>query len=250
MSFENSSVFTKENLNMYFKELSKEYKKLGGRKMPVEIILIGGAAIIENYGFRDMTTDIDAILPSVSIMNEAINHIGERFGLPKDWLNSDFIKTDSYTPELFRYSVPYRTFNQILDVRIVTGEYIIAMKLRSARKYKKDLSDIVGILNEHEVAGNSISFEMIDKAVKNLYGSWSDFSEDAVNFIRKTFDVGRYQERYVQIRESEKSVKEMLVDFQDRYPGVLSGENLSSVVEKRAEKLNKTDILKKLKGRL
>ncbi len=56
---ENSKVFTKENINLYFRDLSKQYKKLGGKNTPVEIILIGGAAIIENYGFRDMTTDID-----------------------------------------------------------------------------------------------------------------------------------------------------------------------------------------------
>ena len=76
MSTENYEVFTKENLSMYLSELSKEYKRLGGRKIPVEIILIGGAAIIESYGFREMTTDIDALLPSVSIMKEAINHVG------------------------------------------------------------------------------------------------------------------------------------------------------------------------------
>ena len=42
MSTENYEVFTKENLSMYLSELSKEYKRLGGRRMPVEIILIGG----------------------------------------------------------------------------------------------------------------------------------------------------------------------------------------------------------------
>ena len=62
MSFENSNVFNKENLDTYLKALGKEYSKLGGRKMPAELILIGGAAILENYGFRDMTTDVDAII--------------------------------------------------------------------------------------------------------------------------------------------------------------------------------------------
>ena len=59
---DNTIEFTKENIDLYFKELSKEYKKLGGRNTPAEIVLIGGAAIIENYGFRNMTTDIDAII--------------------------------------------------------------------------------------------------------------------------------------------------------------------------------------------
>ena len=65
---DNTTEFTKESIDLYFNELSKEYKKLGGRNTPVEIILIGGAAIIESYGFRNMTTDIDAILPAMGIM--------------------------------------------------------------------------------------------------------------------------------------------------------------------------------------
>ena len=43
-----SETFNKDNLDMIFKELAKEYKKLGGKAVPAEIILIGGAAIIEN----------------------------------------------------------------------------------------------------------------------------------------------------------------------------------------------------------
>jgi len=61
---DNTVEFTKDNIDLYFKELSKEYKKLGGRNCPAEIVLIGGAAIIESYGFRNMTTDIDAIIPA------------------------------------------------------------------------------------------------------------------------------------------------------------------------------------------
>lgn len=121
MSSNNSNKFNKNNLDNYLNELSKEYKRLGGRKTPVEIILIGGAAIIENYGFRDMTTDIDAILPSMSNMKEAINRVGDKFGLSNGWLNADFMKTSSYTDKLFQYSVYYKTFNQVLNVRILSG---------------------------------------------------------------------------------------------------------------------------------
>ena len=47
--------FTKENLNTTLKELGKEFRKLNGTKTPAEIILIGGAAILANYGFREVT---------------------------------------------------------------------------------------------------------------------------------------------------------------------------------------------------
>ena len=53
MSSDNKNVFTKENLDTYLKELAKEFRKINGKSMPAEIILIGGAAILVNYGFRD-----------------------------------------------------------------------------------------------------------------------------------------------------------------------------------------------------
>lgn len=72
MSSENSNYFTKNNLDEYLKELGKEYRRLNGKSMPAEIILIGGAAIIANYGFRDMTTDVDAVILAASSMKDAI----------------------------------------------------------------------------------------------------------------------------------------------------------------------------------
>ena len=35
---------------------------------PCEIILIGGASILANYGFRDMTYDMDAVILASSVM--------------------------------------------------------------------------------------------------------------------------------------------------------------------------------------
>ena len=46
--------FTKENLDSYLKELAKEYRKLNGKTMPAEIILIGGPSVLANYGFRNI----------------------------------------------------------------------------------------------------------------------------------------------------------------------------------------------------
>ena len=249
MSTDNSKVFTKENLDLYLNELSKEYKKMGGRKVPVEIILIGGAAIIENYGFREMTTDVDAILPSVSIMKEAINRVGDRFGLPNGWLNADFTKTDSYSLRLSQYSVPYKTFNQVLNVRTVVGEYLIAMKLRAGRRYKNDLSDIVGILAEHQATQKPISYEMIDTAVKNLYGGWEKFSEEAVSFIRGIMQEDDYISAYAQTQHDEKRAKEILLDFQEDYPGVLDEKNINSILNTQAKQTSKSSVLAKLRNK-
>lgn len=57
-----NTTFTKANLDRYLSLLAKEYRKRSGTQIRAEIILIGGAAVLTNYGFRDMTYDIDAII--------------------------------------------------------------------------------------------------------------------------------------------------------------------------------------------
>lgn len=79
MSFDG---FTREKLDTYLKELAKEFRRLNGKSMPAEIVLVGGAAILTNYGFRDMTTNIDAVIHAASSMKDAINHVGDKFDLP------------------------------------------------------------------------------------------------------------------------------------------------------------------------
>ena len=231
MSTETINVFKKDNLDLYLKELAKEYKKLVGRNMPAEIILIGGAAVIENYGFRDMTTDVDAVISAASAMKDAIDRIGDRFDLPNGWLNADFQKTSSYSSKLLQYSSFYRTFYQVLNVRVVTGEYLIAMKLRAFRHYKNDLSDIIGILAEHEKRGDPMTFERIEKAVANLYGSWDGFPNGAKDFILNTLSAGTYEKIYGLVRQNEKDAKVDLIDFEEKYPGALKADNVDDVLQ-------------------
>ena len=39
-------LFTKENIDNLLFQLAKEFKRLNGRKIPAEIVIIGGAAIV------------------------------------------------------------------------------------------------------------------------------------------------------------------------------------------------------------
>ena len=225
-----SETFNKDNLDMIFKELAKEYKKLGGKAVPAEIILIGGAAIIENYGFRDMTTDVDAVIEAASMIKDAVNHVGDRLNLPNGWLNDDFKKTESYSSHLSEVSEYYRTFSGVLHIRTISAEYLIAMKLKSGRKYKNDLSDVVGILAEHKRDGKDISYEMIDAAMKKLYGGWDAVPQDSITFIRKLIERGDYESIFKDIRDSEKQAKELLLDFENKYPDVTNTENVESIL--------------------
>lgn len=150
--------FTKENLDICLKELAKQFRKRNGSKMPAEIILIGGASVLINYGFREMTYDMDAIIQSSGAMRDAITLVGDKLGLPYGWLNTDFIEAI----------------------------------------YEKD---------------------------------------DLKEFYR-------------QCREMELENKDILVEFQDDYPGVLNGDNLADILRAAREKKNKTTLNQRLQSEL
>jgi hypothetical protein len=245
MSSDSTICFTKDNLDTYLKELAKEFRKLNGNSMPAEIILIGGAAILANYGFRDMTTDVDAVIHASSSMKDAINRVGDRFNLPHGWLNTDFTRTSSYSPKLDEVSGYYKTFSNVLQIRAISAEYLIAMKLRSGRKYKNDMSDVIGILAEHEKRGTPITQEKIDTALQTLYGGWVDIPTDARAFITDALRNGRYEEVYASIREEEKRSRDILVGFERDYPGVTKEANVDDILAML--KAKKSPVLEKLR---
>lgn len=232
-------TITKEKLAQYLKELAKEFRKRNGKSAPAEITLIGGASVVINYGFRESTYDMDAILDAASSIRDAITFVGDKYGLPKGWINEDFKKTDSYTPRIVQYSRYYRTFSNILTVRTVTAEYLVAMKLKSGRQYKFDRSDVIGILWEQEKQGDPLTLERIRKAVVDLYDSYDVLSNDIKQFIEKAIQDGRYAEMYDRVRQAEAENKENLLEYQEEKPGVIRNDNVNDIlaaIRKRKQK--------------
>lgn len=244
MSFnEDESVFKKDNIEKYLNEVAKVYRKKIGKKMPAEIILIGGASVLINYGFREMTTDVDGLIFAASAMKDAISDVTDRFELPYGWLNQDFKNTDSYSSKIVQYSEYYKTYSNVLTVRTVSAEYLIAMKLRSGRSYKNDLSDIVGILEAHKELGNPISVDQIQKAVIDLYGDWNVISPKAVRFLQNIMKEGDYSKLYINTLEYEGKNKIELQAFEEYYPGVLKQTNIDKIVDD----LNRKSIIERLR---
>lgn len=233
--------FTKENLDTYLKELANEFRRLNGVKTPAEIILIGGAAILANYGFRDVTYDVDAVIMASSAMKEAVNNVGNRLGLPNGWLNMDFRNTPSYSDKLPEVSVYYKTFSNVLTIRTVAAEYLIAMKLMSGRRYKNDLSDIAGILWEHQKNGKPITPEAVDHAVITMYGGWEHVPSSSKGFLDAAFSNKDYEALFSLNRYNETQAKNALLEFEEKYPGQLKEDTIDSILEQARKNRRKDD---------
>lgn len=232
-------IISKDNLEKYLMELAKQYKKISGRKMPAEIVIIGGASILINYGFRYATEDIDAMIASSSAMKDAIYKTAEKLGLPDDWINTDFKFTTSFSNNIPLYSKHYKTFCNIVDVRTISAEYLLAMKLKAARPYKHDMSDIVGILLEEYNRGNLITKEMIEIASKNLYGKY-ECDKKINEWLNKLLESKNFKEEYEKYKDEEKEISKAITQFRNENPDFkVNHENVRDLAEKLKKKMNK-----------
>lgn len=221
--------FSKDNIDNLLFQLAKEYKKRNRKSnLTAEIIIVGGAAIVSKYGFRQSTTDIDSLIFASSSMKDAINIVGDKNGLPPGWINEDFRKTSSYTEKIRQYSVEYKKFAYILEVRMLPAEYDVAMKLASLRPYKYDLSDVVGIIKSAK-----ITMEQIEKAVEDFYGGFEKLShpDEARKLLDSIFSSDNLEELYDSTRTSESDNHVVLKDIEDKYPKLLNEGNIASVLE-------------------
>ena len=197
---------TRENALTIIKKFAKEYRKELG-KAPGEIIIVGGGSIMLNYKFREATQDFDVILRTASGISDVITRFADENDLPRDWMNSDFIKTASYSAKLAEISKHFCSLNNnTLEIRTVSGKYLIAMKIRAHREYRNDISDVAGILIEEREKGNNISFPDVNDAYVFLYEEAIDSNVEKV--VRELFDkdTDELKKIYAEQNEAEASI--------------------------------------------
>ena len=169
-------------------------------------------------------------------MKEAVNIVGDRLGLPNGWLNADFKNTSSYSPKLSQYSKYYRTYSNVLNIRTISAEYLVAMKLMSGRRYKKDLSDIIGILSEQERMGEPLSYQQIDCAVRNLYGGWDNISEYAIQVLKAALDSENLKELFMEQEREEALSKQAVLQVQKYEGEKVKESNVDEIIQKAIRK--------------
>ena len=124
------------------------------------------------------------------------------------------------------------------------------MKLKSGRQYKNDLSDVIGILSEHQERSEPLTFAQIQRAVVDLYGSWDVLPTTSQSFIRSAMEHPDLREIYARIRQNELESKATLVSFEQRYPGVTTMENVDDILANlRNKEQSKDSLLASLRAR-
>lgn len=149
----------------------------------------------------------------MGFLDQSIKNVSLKFDLEKNWLNSDFVRTKSFSPRLIEFSTFYKCYLKKLYVRTIKSEYLIAMKMVSARIYKNDLSDIVGIILAEKGNGYLITWDMIQKAILDLYGTAEVVSTDIVRIVKRILLEHNLHILYEFYIESEKLAKEQMLNL-------------------------------------
>ncbi len=230
---------TRSNAMYIIRLFAREYRKALG-KAPAEIIIVGGASIMLNYKFRDATQDFDVIIRGDSGIKDIITRFADENNLPGDWMNAEFVKTASYSDALVEVSRHYCWLNnRTLEIRTVSGIYLIAMKMIAHRDYRNDISDAIGILIEEAESGNIISYVDIETAYHKLYHEAPDpnTQEQFRDICAKNID--ELKDLYESQRHMESAVGNQLIRYIE--DGVnINSKNVMEVTACIREKMNKS----------
>lgn len=229
-----SSNFNRSNIDHYLYLIAKEYKKANRANPEAEIIIVGGASMIMNYNFRDSTTDIDGIIRASSSIKEIINKIGDENGLETGWLNDDFKYTNSYSHKLIECSKFYKKFCGCVSVRTVSEEYLLAMKVKSARIYKHDLSDIIGIIKEHQEMERELDYSMLETAYGELYDEV--IPAEMQDRLQKIFAQQDLEELFYDTKEEENLNLQAALEAEKVYDKEVNKDNINNFIEHFREK--------------
>jgi len=147
----------RDELLKYLEILGTELEKSG---LQGEVIITGGAAMCLVHSARDATKDIDALYEPKSEINALVEKIADEYGLPHNWLNDSvkgFMDGNVETMDFMRCGG--------LKISAVTPEYLLAMKLMSARVEGQDYGDIKFLMRELNIR----TFEDAEAVIKRFF---------------------------------------------------------------------------------
>lgn len=95
---------------------------------------------------------------------------------------------------------------------------------------KHDLSDVIGILVEHQESGDVISLKAVERSVVVLCGDLEKFLATSHSIICAAIEHPNLSEVYEQINRKRTGSKNVLVSFEERYHGVTTMGNVDEIL--------------------
>lgn len=162
---------TREFINNLLYELAKKLNKVY-KHQPISITVVGGAAIILQSEFRDVTEDIDIVKDKLLDIKQSALEISEKFDLNNDWINDNFMYSKSFSKKYVKYIKLYKTIYN-LSIYVLDLKAVACMKMIAGRDGTNDLSDIKSIVKETGLTK--------DESVLVLTGLYGDNYEESLN---------------------------------------------------------------------
>ena len=116
------------------------------------------------------------------------------------------------------------------------------MKMISARQYRNDLSDIVGILLFAMQNNNPIAYRTIENAIIELYDSTKNIKSEVIERVKKysSMNESELSDEYSKIKEDENKTLEDLQDIDNKYKGVVNEASVDTVIAALRRRENKS----------
>lgn len=144
----------------------------------VDVLVVGGSALALKHELRG-TVDIDADVRFSYNISDSINIVAKYHNIPKDWLNQDFTKSDSYSIRLWQNAILYATLQGYMRIFVVSDLDQLCMKINSGRK--KDMGDIEAICDRL-----LCTYKDVEDRYRFLYGDLSTGKQKLFRFVKNS----------------------------------------------------------------
>ncbi len=168
----------KDDITKYLRMVGHE---LVGQGKQLEIVLLGGAAMLIEIGNRESTHDVDTFFVSdFTALLKASVVVATHESLPDGWLNSaaaGFTYNFKRQPEKHLW----QKFPG-LDVYVVSLDYLFVTKIMASRY--KDRQDILALAARLQIVRRKDALTLVTKYVAN-----DDISSEVLDEIAYLFEV-------------------------------------------------------------
>lgn len=182
----NEPYLNKENILKYLSAFAEIMRRNYGN-IVFDMLIVGGSALALKDSYRNSTVDIDSAINYEGNVSSAIKEVACKYGIFEDWLNQDFMFTESYSRRLLDNAIYLLTLKSTINVYVVSDLDQLCMKATAYRK--KDMQDIRYLVSMVKYSG--IDFEGFLKRFDYLYGDSVKLSFSAKKGIDRLFRSNR-----------------------------------------------------------